>query len=85
MPTRSNRRRLVGPADPRHDLRHAELTAEQRREQVALVVVDHADQHVAAADVFALEELEVGAVAVQHQRALQPRREHLPARQHRAP
>ena len=76
MPTRSNRRRLVGPADAGHDLRHAELAPEQRREQVALVVVDHADQHVGAPDILALEELEVGAVAVEHQRAREAGRQH---------
>ena len=59
---------------------HAELPRQQRREQVLLVVVDDADQDVAAADVFALEQLEVGAVAVEHERVPQPAGEHLAAR-----
>ena len=39
--------------DARDDAPHAELPAEQRGQQVALVVVDDRDQHVAAADVLA--------------------------------
>ena len=37
-----------GLADPGDDAPDAELPAEQRRQQVPLVVVDHRDQHVAA-------------------------------------
>jgi hypothetical protein len=36
--------------------------------------------HVALADVLALEKLEIGAVAVEHERPLQTRRQHLAAR-----
>ena len=74
MPTRSNSRRLARLLTRVMMRPHAELASQQRREQVLLVVVDDADQDVAAADVLALEQLEVGAVAVQHQRVLQPAR-----------
>jgi hypothetical protein len=63
------------PRDAGDHLGHTQLTAEQRSQQVALVVVDDAHQHVAVADVLGLEELEVGAIAVEHQRAVEPRRQ----------
>jgi hypothetical protein len=58
-------------AHARDDAANAELPAEERRQQVALVVVDHADEHVASADVLRFEELEIGAVALQDKRAAQ--------------
>ena len=58
----------------------AELPRQQRRQQVLLVVVDDADEDVAAADVLALEQLEIGAVAIEHERVLEPAGDHLAAR-----
>ena len=68
---------IVGPADSSNDARHAELPTEERRQQVFLVVVDHRDQHVALANIFALQEREIRPVALQDQGALQPRSEQL--------
>ena len=59
---------------------HAQLPRQQRREEVALVAVDDRDHHVAAADVLGLQQLHVGAVAVQDQGAAQPRGNRLAAR-----
>ena len=61
----------------RDDRPHAELLANEAGQQVALVVVDHRDQHVAASDLFALEQPQIGPVALQHQRIAECRREHL--------
>ena len=72
---------MASTADARQDPLHPQLPSEQRRQQVAFIVVDHAHQHVAAADVFGFEQLEIGAVAVQHQHAAQPAGQQLAARQ----
>ena len=63
--------------DPGDDLAHAELASEQRHEQIPLVVVDDRHQDIAVADVLALEQFEIGPVAVEHERPPKPRGERL--------
>src|SRR4051812_15206818 len=70
----------VGPAvDERYHAPRAHALGEERAHDVVLVVVGHGDEEVHLADVFALEQLLVGGVAVQHQRFAQARRDQLAA------
>lgn len=66
-------------ADTRDDLADTELPPEQRREEIALVVVDDRHEHVAAPDLLQLEQLEIRAVAAEHQRAAERRGQQLAA------
>ena len=55
----------------RDDLRDAKLPPQQRREQVLLVAVGHRDESAGVAHLLRLEQVDVAAVAVQHERALE--------------
>gem|GEM_PF-4428550 len=71
---------VAGAADAGDDLRHPELLGQQGDEQVAAVVVGNGHDDVSVLDALLLQELDVGAVAPQHQRVRQPLRELLAAR-----
>jgi hypothetical protein len=67
-------------ADPRDDAGNPQLPAEQAGKEIALVVIDHRDQHVAATDVLAFQQLEISAAAIQDQRVRETLRQQLGAR-----
>ena len=67
-------------ADARDDASNAELAGEEGCQQVPLVVVDDADQHIAASDVLLLQQLEIRTIAVDDQGMAQPSGNHLAAR-----